>query len=776
LGIGALTAMFTVLDRVVLAPLPVEDQDRVVAVWNDHRTRDFPHFPFTLPALEAVREGVPSLSGVAATPGYGAFDVILTSPDGAEETADVALVVDDFFGVLGVRPAAGRLLEASDDVEGSAPVAVISWDRWTERWGRSPEAIGSTFATTERSYTVVGVLPEGFAYPARADVWVPFETSSDAAVAELDLVARMARGATAERVAEEIAAVYRARVAELPWYEGAVPVVRSLADVVIGDLRVTLLLLFGGALLVLGAASVNVASLVHLRAVGRASAVAVRLALGAGRGRLAREALAEAAWIGFGGCVAGAVLAAAVLRLLLPLAPEGLPRIDEVGGPDPTALGVAAGVTALVVVALTLVPVLRAGRSDPAAALRGGRGVRDVGGSARGRRTVVGVQSAMAVWAAAVGVLLLRSLLALQSLDPGFRLDDLVLVELSVPYRNFEVPPDLQDRMEQAEALVEAHPSVGAATTLLSPPLVGAGAWAFVPRLEGQSTEAAMDANPYVNLETVGQDYFATLGMPIVRGRPLDRRDGPADPPAVVVNEAAARMLWPGREALGRGLVAGFPELEEHWWTVVGVARSARYQDLTETRPVVYFPVRQMPMFPLRYMVVRVAGPWDFLLPRVRDAFRAVDPAIRVKHASSLRARLEEPLARPRLAAVILGVLAGTTLLLAAVGVYGVMASTVRARSGEMGVRLACGAAPGQVRLLVLHQGMRVAAVGAAAGVLAVLPGAAGIESLLFGVTPTDPWSLAAGALLVLSVALGACWVPAQRASRLDPARVLRSE
>jgi predicted permease len=777
LGTGALTAMFTVLDQVVLEPLPVEDQDRVVVAWNHHQTRDFPHFPFTLESLRAVREGVPSLAGVAATPGYGAFDVILTMSDGREETIAVALVVDDFFGVLGVSPAAGRTLRPEDDREGAARVAVISWNRWTSQWGRSPEAVGSTFATSQGSYTVVGVLPRGFDYPAGADVWVPFRTTSEAAVAELDIVGRVAEGARRERVAEEIAAVYRNRPAELRMYEGAVPVVRSLEEVVLGDLQASLLLLFGGAALVLVAAAVNVASLVQVRAIGRVGAVALRRALGAARARLVREALAEALWLGLAGGIAGAATAALALRLLLPLAPDGLPRIALVGPPDLTAVAVAAGVTGLVVVVLTMVPVVRAFRVDPAGALRsGGRTTRGGAGASKGRRAVVGLQTAMAVWTAAVGLLLVRSLVELQALDPGFDVDGLVLVELAVPYRNFEIPEDLPDRMDRIETRIEGHPSVTGSAWLLSPPHVGAGAWAFVPRLEGQTPDEALETNPYVNVEMVGADYFETLALPLVDGRALGGQDHAAAPPAVVVNEAAARLLWPGREAMGQRLAAGFPETANRWWTVVGVATSSRYQDFLETRPVVYFPTRQLGMFPLHYLAVRAVGEWGFVLPLVRRAVAEVDPAIRVKRASPLRTRLEEPLARPRFAAVILAVLAGATLLLAAVGVYGAMAFSVRSRTLEMGLRLACGATPAAVRRLVLRQGMLVAAAGVLVGALAVVPGATFLQSLLFRVAPSDPWSLAGAATTVLAVALVACWLPAARAARLDPARIIRSE
>jgi putative ABC transport system permease protein len=351
-----------------------------------------------------------------------------------------------------------------------------------------------------------------------------------------------------------------------------------------------------------------------------------------------------------------------------------------------------------------------------------------------------------------------------------------VLVDLVVPYPFGEVPEDFPDRLDRIAERLREHPSVDAVTPVLGPPMIGDRGWLFVPRLEGQTREQAMEDNAMPNWEIVQPDYFETLRLPILRGRSLSDGDRGGSGQVAVVNDMAARLLWPGEEALGKRLGAFGQQAGNEWWTVVGVAANARYQDFLEARPVVYFPLRQLTEFPLSYLLVRLTGEMPDLLPLVRVAVAEHDPAIRVRSASSLRARLEAPLARPRFAALILGSLAATTLLLAAVGVYGVMSAAVRARSGEVGVRMACGAEPRHVRALLLGQGLLLAAVGAFLGSLAVLPGAALLDSLLFRVAPSDPWSLATGAILVLVVALAACWLPAERAARLDPARVLRAD
>lgn len=773
LGIGAVTAMFTVLEQVVLRPLPVHDQDGIVVAWNHHTVRSVPHFPFVGEAYDHVEERVTSLAGVAANQWKNPGDQIVEIEGGDEHVLAITRVLGDYFGILGVEPSLGRTLRPEDDVVGAERVTVISFSAWTRFFGQSPQAVGSRIALAGEAYTVVGVLPPDFDYPNGTDAWVSL-LAQDPDWVEVDLVARLRPGASEQRAAEEIANLYRTVPDLERIYEGAVPVVKRLDAVVLGDVRATLVLLFAGAILVLLVACVNVTNLVEVRAAGREATVAVRRALGASRWRLVRESLVEAAWLGSLGGIGGAALATFAVRFLVPLAPAGLARMDQVTPPNALALLVTAGLTMAVVVVIAVLPVVRAEKVDPALALRGAG--RSTGGVGRRRGGVVVAQAALAVWSAAVGVLLLRSLLELEGLDLGFRVDDVALVELEVPYPLFEVPEDFPDRLDRIQARAAEHPSIEAATPILSRPLAGSGGVMFPPQLEGQSREEAGERNPMATFEVVQPNYFNTLRLPILRGRAVHAGDDPGAPPVVVVNEAAAALFWPGEEVVGKRLVGpGFGE-PERWWTVVGVAANARYLDLLETQPVVYFPLRQVDAVPPSYLLVRSAAGMETVLPAVRDAVTAVDPAIRVKDASSLRARLETPLARPRFAVLILGTLAATTLLLAAVGVYGVMAAAVRARTAEIGVRLACGATPRTVRSLVLRHGIRLAFTGVLIGGAAVIAAGRLLESLLFQVTPSDPRSLTAGAVLVLAVALLACWVPAARAARLDPGRILRAE
>lgn len=775
-GIGALTGMFAVLEQTVLRPLPVEDQDELVVVWTHHLVREMPHFPFVGDAYRIVEEEAASLAGVAGAEWGNPTEVLFESPDGTAEVFRQTKVLGDFFGVLGIRPILGRTLRPEDDVPGAERVAVVSHDLWERRWGGDPDVVGATVRVGEDRTRVVGVLPEGFGYPGETQIWIALRAhqagwgDDEPFPVEVDVVGRLLPGATPAAVGDELRRILAEHPDLAGTYQDVEPVVQPLTEVVLGDLEPTLLLLFGGAALVLLVACLNVSNLVLVRAAGHERGLAVRRALGASRFRLAREAMAEGVLLGGVGGLAGVALAWLSLRVVLSRTPSGLPRLGEVSSPDVATHLFALAVTGAVVLLLTLLPVVRADRVQPAAALRGAGGS---GAGARARRhtlTVLG-QTGLAVWAVATAVLLFRSLVNLQSLDPGFSAEDVTLVELHHPYPLFDVPPDLPDRMRSVAERLEALPWVEAATSSFLRPMAAAGGIAILGRGEDQTPDEARASNPYLNVEVVGPDYFRLLELPVVRGRGFSPEDAGDALPVAVVNRAVARALWPGEDPVGQRLM-GF---QDTWWTVVGVTEDTRYQSLTELLPTVYLPQGQLGIVPPRYLLVRTSGDGP-LLPSLRQVLEDVDPAIRVKAASSLHARLDVPLAGPRFSVLILGILGASVLLLATVGVYGVMMARVRSRTTEMGVRMALGARPVGVRALVMRQGMAQAAAGAVLGGGAFFVTATLVEHLLFGIPPTDPRSVATAAALVLATALLACWIPAHRAATLDPARTLRTE
>jgi predicted permease len=781
LGIASVTAMWTVVSQVVLRPLPVQDQDRIVVAWTRERVRGVEHFPWTGEMFEAVEGGgVPAFTRVAAVGSWGTGEVVVEDADGPR-TLLWAHTLGDYFGVLGVEPQVGRLLRLEDDITGPAErVAVISDALWASRWGRSPDAIGSGLATGFGTFTVIGVTPREFDYPLGTQLWVPErpfhpDWGTEVPHLELDFVARLAPGATAAQAAEQLGGL--APTPELArTYANAEPVVRPLAQVVLGEMRPTVLVLFAGAVLVLLVAVLDVANLVLLRSIGRRQEVAIRRALGADSGHLTKQALKEAAWLGGGAAVAGAALAWAALSLLLPFAPEGLPRLSEVHGLDGTAYLFSLGGSACAVLAAVLLPLWRAERIDPLAALRGaGRGS-DPSVPARTRSVLVSGQVALTVWVVMVGALMTRSVLSLRGLDLGFRPDGLVAVALDYADPSLEGRPGWVDRLESAMEEMRRDPGVVGVTPLQMAPLPGNAAWQSIAFREGETKEEGEVRNSFMMWELVEPDVFEVLGVPVLRGRGFRETDDDTAPPVVVVNQAAARLYWPGQEALGQRLWVPWGGGPEQLWAIVGVVADTRYGALTELRPAIYYPLRQTRSFRSNYLVVRTSGEGQPVMRIARDALEMHAPDFRPKSAVSVRGLLDGPLARPRFAAILISAFATVALLLSATGLFGIMAFLVRSRRRETGIRLACGSTPLSAAGRVLLHGVLVASAGAAVGAVSSVASGAAFRALLFGVAPWDPLSVGVSVGVAIIVAVVACGVPARQAASVDPAVVLRDQ
>jgi predicted permease len=779
LGIGSVTAMYGVIDQVLLRPLPVEDQDRLVVGWNYHRARSVDHFPVMHDAFSAIGEGVDAFEAVAAHDGWAPSEWLMT---GADESIPVRAtrVLGDFFGVVGVEPIVGRALVANDDVPGADRVAVISEGFWAREFGRSPAAVGAVLAGRYAALRIVGVMPADFDYPRGSDLWTPLkpfhpEWDRRVPLLELDLVARLRSGASLETAAEQIVALYPNDPELDRIYGNTEPRLFPFADVALGRLGPTLVLLFAGSVLVLIVAAINVANLVLIRAAGRESAVALRVALGADRGRLLREAMGDAGAIGLLAAMGGALVTFLAIRFVLPWAPTDVPRLAGVAAFDGWAfLGALAATTALATVAAIL-PVWRSVGIDPARLLNGaGRGI--VGRTGAGLRSgLVAAQIALAVWVLTAGGLLARTVRNLQSLDLGFEADALTFVALETPPTD-EIAPGLEDRYEQVAERLVAQPDIIGVTPVLAPPLAGPGAWQTVVFQEGQSSEAGIQENPYMIIEVVQPSYFGLLDVPLRRGRYFAPADDESTGLVTVVNQLAARALWPDEDAVGQRVRAPFAEYGDRWWTVVGVVGDTRYAALEEPRPTIYFAMRQLTSFTPRNLLVRTTADAGPLLPRVGEAFLEVDPTMRPQSATLVSSTLAEPLARPLLGARLLVLFAGVTLLLAVAGVYGVMAYTVRTNRRAIGVRLACGATPAGAAGAVLRQAAGIVLAGAAAGTVAALASGRVVEGLLFGVSATDPTTIAGAAGVVLFGASVACWWPARRAAGVDAGTVLRGE
>jgi putative ABC transport system permease protein len=785
LGIGAGTAVFSVLHGVLLSELPVRDPARVAVVWQSAPARAADRLPLLHDDVREFGEASLAAREVAGVSYYGATERVLVD-EGRARAVSGTWVTGNFFATLGVVPALGRLLRDADDAPGAAGAMVIGHSLWQHQFGGSAAAIGRSVEWNGRRYEVVGVAPRGFEYPAGAELWLPalpdFPATLDprAAASEImvfDLVVRLAAGAGVAQMREELASFLRAGDAVRPEaLRDLVPVAAPLHEQIVGDVRPPLSIAMAAVALLLLIACVNVANLLLIRGSARVQELAIRSSLGAGRARLLRQLLTESALLAAAACVLGVALAYGAIEWLLPLAPAELPRLGMVGL-NAAVLAFALGVALLTVLLAGLLPALVAARGSASAWLRGGG--RTVG-TGRGVRTfragLVVAQVALAVVVMAGAGLLLRSLAALQRADLGFEPERLLVLQTAFPPA---LLPERGERLLLKEAMLQrvgALPGVVSAAALPSKPFAAQGGWSALYSADGQPA-AEQAGNPWVSLEVVGPAYFATLGVPLRTGRVFGDHDRDGAERVAIVSEAVARHTWPGGDAVGRRIKLGSPEGPGEWHTVVGIAGDTRYRELAEPQPSVYLPIRQFggPV-PLNLAVRTTTDEAAAIVPAIRRALGEVHPALLLVSGATMPALMATPLARPRFTTALITALAAITLLLATVGLYGAMAATVRQRTRELGVRLALGAQAAHVRTLVLRHALGITLLGCALGIATALAGTRVLHSMLFGVAPTDAITFLAVPALFLAGAGLACSVPAWRAGRVDPARTLRDE
>lgn len=775
-GIGSTTAMFAVVNGVLLRKLPVREQDRVVVVWIEDRTSRFGHWPFSYGAFTALRDERGAFKTLAGVDYNGAWSMPAEVGEVAT-TLGGGIVAGDFFGVLGVQPLLGRVLSAKDDVVGGPHVLVISYGLWRRAFGGDPRVLGKTLRVNSASYSIVGVMPEGFEYPRGSDFWTTLalvvpEWERNPTQPTLDLVGRLRSGASpAQAVAEVNGMIQRFVPAGRDWRA----VLHSFSDVIVGDVRPAILVLSAGALLVLVLASVNVGGLLLVRGEARAREFAIRSALGAGQPRVIRQLLTESLVLAGIGGLAGALLAVLAVKVFPAIAPPEIPRVNQLRI-DATILTFA--VTASLVAALLcgLAPARGVAKADFGQALRAG--TQPVAGSPWRRFAVVG-QIGLALLVVAGAGLLTRSLLLLSRVDMGFTTDGLLFVRPEIPLAKYSEVQQVRDLIDRLVVRLRALPGVVAVSPASHFPFSPIGAVNMHYSAEGQDGQAAA-ANPILDFAAAGPDYFRTLGLPIRRGRGFSAQDRAGSPLVVVVSEAIARHNWPGEDAIGKRLKFGAPDDTEAWRTVVGVAADTRYRDLLDSRASIYVPALQPPspdgVWLPTILAIRSSSRGGDLLPSVRSSIKEIDPDVSVIDAATMTDLLAGKLVRPRFNAALLDVFAALALVLAVTGLYGVMGTHVSQRTREIGIRMALGADSVAVSRRVVWQGMQLAFAGVAAGLAAALVGTRLLRSLLFGVSPADPLTLVSATVLLLLAALVASYVPARRATRVDPMVALRHE
>jgi putative ABC transport system permease protein len=775
-GMAGTIIMAALIQGVLLRPLPVGQQDRLIVAWKELRSSGYAHYPFGDVEIEAVAKASRLFESVSGVGSNGVSREAVVDDDTAAYV-NTALVSGGLFEVLGVKPILGRTLTRDDDLEGAERVAVISHSLWHQRYGGARDVIGRRIFGAH-GFAVVGVMPPDFDYPRGVDVWRSTRSNqgmfSEAAQREVDLVGRLRPGVTIEQASSELAALTRqfegSALAAQP--RGLIPVLRRFEDEVIGDVRPAMIALFGAVAFVLLIASANAANLLLMRNESRRTELAVRMALGAGRGRIAAQILAESLVLALAAAAVGLVLAWWGLEALVRLVPDGLPRIESVRVDASVVLFSTA--VALATAAMTgLVPAFSLGTDLISPLRNAGRGSA-ASASQLVRRTFVVAQVALAVTVIAAAGLLTRTVLRLQAVDVGIAADRLAFVELSVPAAEHADPVRHMQFLTTVVAQLEAVPSIAAATPINVPPYSSV-LW-DVPRFtaEGQSPERAA-ANPALNFESVFPNYFRALEIALVRGRPFTAADRQGASKVAIVSEDVARRTWPGDDPIGKRLKLGGFESQNDWLTVVGVAAPTRFRELTQSRPMLYLPAAQF-IVSAEILALRTSAPLDHIATVSRATIRAANPQAHIMRVATFNEMLQVPLARPKFNALLLNIFGVLAVSLATIGLYAVIGMYVRQRDRDIAVRRALGASGSDVSRLVFGEAIWLAITGAALGLIGTVGAAQFVRGMLFGIDPLDPATILGAAALLVAVSVAAACLPVRRATRIDPLVALRHE
>src|SRR5687768_9833577 len=757
LGVAATTVMFALIQGVLLRPLPVQEQDRLILSWREAPTAGSALYPFGDVEIEAIARDSQLLESAAGVTRNGVARAVV-SDDIASSYANVGLITGGFFEVLGAQAVLGRRLTLPDDRDGAEPVAVISHGYWQRHFGGVPDVVGRRLTINEQPCVIAGVMPPDLDYPRGVEIWrtprsIPIDGAFGiAAQRELNLIGRLRPGVTVEQASSELAALDQRLATDAPTdylRRGFNIVVRPFTEVVVGDVRRTMIALFGAVALVLLIASANVANLLLMRGESRRGELALRTALGAGRGRIVGQVLAESLVLSVIAGIAGFLLAWVALPALITIVPDGLPRIESIRI-DATVALFSVAVVFVTALLAGIAPGLFSMRGDLGSSLRGSS-TAIAGTSTRGRRLLVMGQVALAVTVLAAAGLLIRSVLNLQAVDLGLAAERLVLVDLHLPSAAYTERERRAHFLDQVLTQLEAVPGISAVTPVNVAPFTDRG-W-DVPRVtaEGQNNDQAA-SNPSLNLESIHPNYFSTIEAPIVRGRPFSAADRERTVEVAIVSEDVASRLWPGQNPIGKRLKMGRVEGSGRWLEVVGVAATTRYRTVTTPRSTLYLPAAQFQMT-ASMLIVRSTASLELLMSVARERIGAIDPNVMVLSAAPFADYLDRPLGRPRFNAFLIGVFGIAALLLSTLGLYAVMAAHVRQRDREIALRMALGATGANVRRLVLVEAGRLAGSGALLGVAGAVAGTRFLRGLLYEVQPMDPLMICGAATTLIAAA-----------------------
>jgi len=775
IGIGANTAIFSVVNAVVLRPLPFPKAERLVWFDGVNPAKGIKESALSMPDYLDWRSQSDAFQSMTA---FVQGSAILSDENSEPERVPRGVVTASFFPTVGVNPAQGRALLPEDELTGSDPVAVLSHGLWQRRFGANPNVVGSKFTVSGRTFTIVGVMPAGFDYPGRAQLWSALKTDAGDQRRDnryLHVLARLKPAVTLAAAQTQIDTLSARFAQQYPETNGGQSAkLTGLQEWTTRGVRTSLLLLFGAVGFVLLIACANVANLLLARGAARRKEIALRTALGAGRPRIIRQLLTESLLLALLGGAAGLILSLFLTDLLIAISPADVPRLNEIKL-DARVLGFTVGVVSLVGLLFGLAPALQASKTDLNEVLKdGGRSSTEGRGRNRLRALLVVSEMALSLLLLVGAGLLIKSFVLLRDVHPGFDAKNVLTMRISLPGARYPEPKQIEQFYRELTERVKALPGVEAAGATVSLPLGGSNfsvGRSFIR--EGRPLTPAESQNADYFVAT--PDYFKTMRIPVKSGRGITEQDRTDAPPVVVVNESLARRFFPGEDPLGKRLTVWRDEkFAREIVGVVGDVKSDRLD--AETDPQIYVPHAQDAGWGGLSLAVRTTVEPETLTAAVRGVVLSIDKNQPVHDIKTMDDVVAASVANNRLVVLLFGLFALFALLLATVGIYGVMSYMVAQRTHEIGIRMALGAQQADVLRLILKQGLALTLAGVGLGLAGALALSRLLESLLFGVSATDPVTFGGLSLLLTAVALAACYIPTRRAMKVDPMVALRNE
>ena len=782
LGIGANSAIFSVVSAALIKPLPYREPDRLVQFWETNPLKNWtqatvaPANLFDWQKQNQVFEEIAAYSG--SDKKGPTLSGLQMESNGEPERIRALYVTGNIFSVLGANAMIGRTMREEETWQGKHTVAVLGYGLWQRRFGADPKIVGRKIMFNGRDHEIVGVMPPDFYFPSKeAELWLPmgWNYSQIAQLRRphfLRAVGRLKPGVTLGQARSEMTGIASRLEQQYPDTNTQMGVgLGPLKEWIVSDVRLPLIVFMVAVAFVLLIACANVVNLSLSRSAARAREVAVRSALGAGRGRIMRQLLTESLLLALTGGAIGLLLAGWLKDLLLAFSPGDIPRLDEIRL-DWRVVGFTVGITLLTTLLTGLAPALSLSKPNLTSALKEGGQKGGVGQGGRLRGALVVAEIALALVLVVGAGLMIRGFRQLQQVDPGFDPNNVLSLSVSLPESKY--PEDAQQRafFDQAEQRIRRLPGVAAVGSTTTPALTGSN-WTSDATIDGRPPE---DYVREIRHKVITPDYFRAMGITLLRGRFFNESDNDKSRPVIIVNATLARRHFPGEDPIGKRIKVGKPHIQNPWQTIIGVVNDEKQDGLgAKVEHEDYQPLLQNAQGQMTLIVRTVTDPQS-LIGAVREEIRALDRSLPLYDVKTMRAAIYESVARERFITLLLIVFAALALTLASVGIYGVMSYSVTQRMHEIGVRMALGAQKSDVLKLVVAQGGKLAAAGVAIGMISAIALTRLMKTLLFGVSATDPVTFIAVALLLMIVALLACHMPARRATKVDPMIALRYE